>query len=71
MAKRKLYVAMSDLSRHLVGEPVEVSGLMKTFITERPLPDGSGKRGRVDVDDAAQVRDGYPSNWKFSRAGGT
>ena len=44
-----------DLSRHLVGEPVEVSGLLKTFIGERPLPDGSGKRGKVDVDDSAQA----------------
>jgi predicted dehydrogenase len=44
-----------DLSRHLVGEPVEVSGLLRTFITERPLADGSGKRGKVDVDDAAQA----------------
>jgi len=44
-----------DLSRHLVGEPVEVSGLMKTFITERPLPDDPGKRGKVDVDDSAQA----------------
>ena len=43
-----------DLSRHLVGEPVEVSGLLKTFIGERPLPDGSG-RGKVDVDDSAQA----------------
>jgi predicted dehydrogenase len=44
-----------DLSRYLVGEPVEVSGLLKTFVTERPLPDGSGKRGKVDVDDSAQA----------------
>jgi predicted dehydrogenase len=43
-----------DLSRYLVGEPVEVSGLLKTFIPERPLPDGSG-RGKVDVDDSAQA----------------
>jgi predicted dehydrogenase len=42
-----------DLSRYLVGEPVEVSGLLRTFIGERPLPDGSGRRGKVDVDDAA------------------
>lgn len=44
-----------DLSRYLVGEPVEVSGLLKTFIAERPLPDGSGRRGKVDVDDSAQA----------------
>ncbi len=43
-----------DLSRYLVGEPVEVTGLLKTFIPERPLPDGSG-RGKVDVDDSAQA----------------
>jgi predicted dehydrogenase len=44
-----------DLSRHLVGEPIEVSGLLKTFIGERPLPDDSGRRGKVDVDDSAQA----------------
>jgi len=42
-----------DLSRYLVGEPVEVSALLKTFITERPLPDNPAKKGAVDVDDAA------------------
>ena len=36
----------------LVGEIAEVAGFLKTFITERPLPDGKGK-GKVDVDDAA------------------
>lgn len=41
-----------DLARYLVGEISEVSGLLETFIKERPLEDGSG-RGRVDVDDAA------------------
>ena len=43
-----------DLSRYLVGEPVEVSGFLKTFIEERPLPDGNGS-GKVDVDDSAQA----------------
>ena len=42
-----------DLSRYLVGEPVEVNGLLETFITERPLLDNPAKKGPVDVDDAA------------------
>jgi len=41
-----------DLARWLVGEIAEVTGTMKTFVTERPLPGGKG-RGAVDVDDAA------------------
>jgi predicted dehydrogenase len=41
-----------DLARHLVGEIREVSGLLETFVHERPLEDGSGT-GPVDVDDAA------------------
>jgi predicted dehydrogenase len=41
-----------DLARHLVGEISEVSGLLETFVRERPLPQGGGM-GRVDVDDAA------------------
>ena len=41
-----------DLARFLVGEVEEVSGLLETFVTERPLEDGSGM-GAVDVDDAA------------------
>ena len=41
-----------DLARHLVGEISAVSGLLETFIDERPLEDGSGL-GAVDVDDAA------------------
>ncbi|MCR9098015.1 MAG: Gfo/Idh/MocA family oxidoreductase [bacterium] len=41
-----------DLARYLVGEIEEVSGLLETFVDERPLEDGSG-RGVVDVDDAA------------------
>ncbi len=55
-----------DLGRYLVGEFKEVSGLMHTFIHERPLPDqtnkGQGltakatrKMGKVTVDDAALV----------------
>ena len=41
-----------DLARYLVGEITEVSGLLKTFITERPLPD-SPTMAPVEVDDAA------------------
>jgi predicted dehydrogenase len=40
-----------DLGRYLVGEIVGVSALTRTFIEERPLPDGEGT-GKVDVDDA-------------------
>jgi len=41
-----------DLSRFLVGEVTEAASLLKTFITERPLP-GSTARAPVDVDDAS------------------
>jgi len=37
-----------DQSRYLVGEPVSVTGLLKTWITERP-------GGTVDVDDAFEA----------------
>ncbi len=40
-----------DLSRFLMGEVKSVSALTRTFVPERPLPDGSGA-GQVDVDDA-------------------
>jgi predicted dehydrogenase len=36
-----------------VGEIAEVSGDLKTFVTERPLPGARSKKGRVTVDDAA------------------
>jgi predicted dehydrogenase len=54
-----------DLARYLVGEFKEVSGLMNTFIKERPMMDEAGKGaglgakaaqkklGKVTVDDAA------------------
>jgi len=43
-----------DLARYLVGEIAEVTGTLKTFVTERPLP-GAGNQPKVpvDVDDAA------------------
>jgi predicted dehydrogenase len=43
---------MIDLARFLVGEISEVAGDLRTFVTERPLPDGTGT-APVDVDDAA------------------
>ena len=42
-----------DLARYLVGEISEVSGALKTFIRERPLPSQPHKKGRVTVDDAS------------------
>ncbi|HLU26021.1 MAG TPA: Gfo/Idh/MocA family oxidoreductase [Longimicrobiales bacterium] len=42
-----------DLARYLVGEIDEVAAALETFITERPLPDRSGRTGTVTVDDAA------------------
>jgi predicted dehydrogenase len=40
-----------DLARFLVGEPRAVAAMTKTFIPERPVPGGGGRR-HVDVDDA-------------------
>ena len=42
-----------DLARFLVGEIVEVSGDLETFIERRPLPDDPSRTGPVTVDDAA------------------
>jgi predicted dehydrogenase len=41
-----------DLARHLVGDIAEVSGMLETFVHERPLP-GSKTPAPVDVDDTA------------------
>jgi predicted dehydrogenase len=41
-----------DLARYLVGEIAEITGMTKTFVTERPLP-GSKTKVPVDVDDAS------------------
>jgi predicted dehydrogenase len=40
-----------DLAHYLIGPMKSLSAYTKTFIKERPLPDGSGM-GEVDVDDA-------------------
>lgn len=44
-----------DLGRYLVGEFREVCATLETFIKERPREDGSKRKGRVTVDDAALV----------------
>jgi len=56
---------ITDLTHYLVGDIAEVAAAMETFIEERPLADASatiaaksghkktGKKGKVDVDDAA------------------
>lgn len=41
-----------DLARFLIGEPTRVVGMARTFVKQRPLGDGSGSMGEVDVDDA-------------------
>lgn len=41
-----------DLARFLVGEIDSTTALTKTFIKERPLPQGGSKTGKVTVDDA-------------------
>lgn len=44
-----------DLARFLVGEPKRVSGILKTFITERPSAEDPNKKEKVDVDDAFEA----------------
>lgn len=44
---------MVDLSQYLVGEIVNVNGVMKTYISERPIEKGSQRMLSVGVDDAA------------------
>jgi len=41
-----------DLARFLVGEPKNVSAIVKTFIKERPSDINPSKKEKVDVDDA-------------------
>ena len=50
-----------DLGRFLVGEITGVSAMTRTFIEERPLPDGRGM-GRVDVDDAFVAAIGFEND---------
>lgn len=43
-----------DLTQYVTGERVSgVSALTETFVPERPMGDGTGRRGKVTVDDAA------------------
>ncbi|MEM1568235.1 MAG: Gfo/Idh/MocA family oxidoreductase [Thermofilaceae archaeon] len=41
-----------DLARFLVGEITAVTGVVRTFIEERPLAEDPSKKGRVTVEDA-------------------
>lgn len=45
-----------DLVRYLLGDFDSVQGHLETFVPERPLADGSGKTGKVTVDDVAWFR---------------
>jgi predicted dehydrogenase len=40
-----------DLGRYLIGEITSVGAITRTFVNERPLPDGS-RMAKVEVDDA-------------------
>ncbi|MCK4786163.1 MAG: Gfo/Idh/MocA family oxidoreductase [Desulfobacteraceae bacterium] len=44
-------VHIIDAARFLVGEIKEVTGMMETFIKERPLPENPKQKGKVTVDD--------------------
>jgi predicted dehydrogenase len=44
-----------DLARHLCDEITEVAGTMETFIKERPAAQGSRRKTKVTVDDAAAL----------------
>lgn len=44
-------VHIIDSARYLVGEIREVTGLVETFIKERPLPENPRKKEKVSVDD--------------------
>lgn len=60
-----------DLGRYLVGEFAEVSGVMETFVRQRPLRAGSRKTGSVTVDDAVSTigrfRNGAIANLEATR----
>ena len=73
-----------DMARYLCGDFESVSGLMKTFIEKRPLPQGEGaglaksegarEYGEVTVDDAtmfmAKFKNGAIGTFEASRFGG-
>jgi predicted dehydrogenase len=63
-----------DLARFLVGEVRSVSGVSETFISERPVSQGSQEKSKVDVDDTTiacvRFRNGalglFESSWLTS-----
>ncbi|HEU5396167.1 MAG TPA: Gfo/Idh/MocA family oxidoreductase, partial [Verrucomicrobiae bacterium] len=64
-----------DLARYLVGEFREVSGLLNTFVPERPMAEalakGARKMGKVDVPDCslflARMENGLLANFEATR----
>jgi predicted dehydrogenase len=68
-----------DMAENLLGPITEVCGMVKTFITERPLmaestglsAKGAKKKGKVTVDDAAIIigkfKNGALGTWEASR----
>jgi len=44
-----------SLARRLVGEIASVQAMLEIIVKDRPLPDGSGRRAAVEVDDQAQM----------------
>ncbi len=55
-----IHVHIIDLARYLVGEFKEVSGLMHTFVKERPLADGPGSARVVSPPPAKVAPKGKP-----------
>jgi len=48
-----LTVHAVDLARWLCGEPKSVSAITQTYFDQRPLAEGSDKKGKIEVDDAS------------------
>jgi len=62
-----------DMARFVTGQEIRTvhGAVAKTFVRERELPDGSGRRGRSDVDDSllftASLKGGATASFEASR----